>query len=154
MNQSSLNDDTGKFFMNRTKTRPFSLYIMMILILFQGASGVYGGGSLVLDPTGNTLQMPLSLLDGSPFDSYLIPGIVLLLILGLFPLIVLYGVWKRKVWAWAGAFLISIALVVWIGVEIAMIGYQAEPPLQFIYGLVGLSLLVLTQLSSVKNAVK
>lgn len=38
----------------------------------------------------------------------------------------------------------GLGLVIWIAVEIAMIGYQAEPPLQLIYGMLGLGLLALT----------
>ncbi len=130
------------------------MYILMILILFQGLSGLYGGGALVLDPTGRMLEMPLSLLEGSPFDSYLIPGIILLLVLGVFPLIVLYGLIQGKAWAWTGAVLVGAALIIWIGVEIAMIGYHSEPPLQLIYGSVGVGLLVITQLPSVQIALK
>lgn len=142
------------FLMNGTEKRPFSLYILMALILIQGISGLFGGGTLVLDPTGDMLKMPLSLLESSPFDNYLVPGIILLLVLGTLPLIVLYGLFRSKTWAWSGAFLVGVALIIWIGVEIIMIGYQADPPLQLVYGMVGLALLVLTQLPSVRNALK
>lgn len=30
-----------------------------------------------------------------------------------------------------------VALLLWLAVQIAVIGYQAEPPLQLIYGIVG-----------------
>lgn len=131
-----------------------SFYLLMGLIFFQGISGLFGGGALVLDPSGEVLQMPLSLLEGSPFNTYLVPGVILLLVLGVFPLIVFYGLWKRKTWSWTGAFLVSIALIIWIGVEIAMVGYHSEPPLQLIYGGIGITLLVLIQLSSVRYHVK
>lgn len=140
--------------MNTPKSRSYSFYLLAALILFQGVSGLFGGASLVWDPTGEALQMPLSLLDGSPFDTYLIPGIILLLGLGVFPLIVLYGLARKIAWAWAGAVLVSAALIIWIGVEIAMIGYHSEPPLQLIYGSVGILLLVLTQMPSVQIAIK
>lgn len=135
--------------MSKTKTA-ISFYLLLILILFQGASGLYGGGALVLDPSGTFLQIPPGLLDESPFDTYLIPGIILLLVLGIFPLIVFYGMWKRKSWSWMGALLVSIALIIWLGVEIAMIGYHSDPPLQLIYGIVGVALLILTLMPSVR----
>jgi hypothetical protein len=37
----------------------YSLYILMALILFQGISGLFGGIALIIDPTGELLQMPL-----------------------------------------------------------------------------------------------
>ncbi|PKD44050.1 hypothetical protein CWD77_00805 [Rhodohalobacter barkolensis] len=123
----------------------------MVLILFQGISGLFGGTALVIDPTGELLQMPLSMLEGSPFRDFRIPGIILLTILGIIPTIVFYGLWKRSSWAWMGALTVSAALIIWIGVEIWMVGYHSEPPLQLVYGLLGLILLLLTLLPSVRH---
>src|SRR6056297_1716236 len=134
--------------------KSYSLYFLMILMLFQGLSGLFGGIALVIDPSGELLQMPLSMLTGSPFNTFLIPGIILLIILGIFPMVIFYGLWKRTNWAWSGALMVSAALIIWIGVEIWMIGYHSEPPLQLIYGLLGLILLVLVMLSSVRNQFK
>jgi len=108
----------------------------------------------VVDPSGELLQMPLSMLAGSPFNTFLIPGIILLIILGIFPMIIFYGLLKRRIWAWTGALAVGIALIIWIGVEIWMIGYHSEPPLQLIYGLLGLILLGLVTLPSVHNQFK
>ncbi|WP_142715844.1 hypothetical protein [Fodinibius sediminis] len=131
--------------------RPISFYALLTLLFFQSASGLYGGGALILDTTGNFLQLPTALLEGTPFQDFLIPGIILFTVLGIFPLIVFVGLWRRKMWAWLGAVMVSIALIIWIGVEIAMIGYASEPPLQLIYGLVGIALLILTQLPAVRK---
>lgn len=137
--------------MNMPKSESISFYILAVLIFFQAASGLYGGAALVLDPTGSLLEMPLSLLEGSPFGDYLIPGIILFFVLGIVPSIVFYGLLRREEWSWMGALLVGLALVVWIGTEIAMVGYHADPPLQLIYGIVGVAILVLTQLSALKN---
>jgi len=134
--------------------KSYSLYFLMILMLFQGLSGLFGGIALVIDPSGELLQMPLSMLAGSPFNTFLIPGIILLIILGIFPMVIFYGLWKRTNWAWSGALMVSAALIIWIGVEIWMIGYHSEPPLQLIYGLLGLILLGLVTLPSVHNQFK
>jgi hypothetical protein len=131
--------------------KSYSLYLLMALILFQGISGLFGGTVLVIDPTGELLQMPLSMLKGSPFRDFRVPGIILLTILGIIPTIVFYGLWKRSSWAWTGALMVSAALIIWIGVEIWMVGYHSEPPLQLVYGLLGLILLLLTLLPSVRH---
>ena len=136
------------------KHTSYSLYTLIILMLFQGISGLIGGVALVIDPSGELLQMPLSMLEGSPFDTFLIPGIILLTILGIFPMCVVYGLWVRLNWAWMGSLLVSAALIIWIGVEIWMVGYHTEPPLQLIYGLLGLILLVLVLMPSVRNQFK
>jgi hypothetical protein len=128
-----------------------SITILTILIGFQGISGLFGGLALVIDPTGELLRMPIAMLEGSPFDNFLIPGIILLTILGIFPMVVFYGLRKKLNWAWTGSLMVSAALIIWIGVEIRMIGYHPEPPLQLIYGLLGLILLTLTLLPSVRK---
>jgi hypothetical protein len=136
---------------NQKSFNTISLYFLMGFIFFQGISGLSGGIALVMDPTGDLLQMPLSMLEGSPFENFLVPGIILLTILGIIPMVVFYGLWKRTNWAWAGALMVSAALIIWIGVEIWMVGYHPEPPLQLIYGLLGLILLVFVLLPSVRN---
>lgn len=138
---------------NKTK-RPFSMYILSILIFFQGISGLTGGLGLILNPSGKSLQLPLSWLDGSPFSNYLIPGLILFVVLGLYPLFVFYGLVKKSTWSWFAAFVLGAALIVWIGVEIIIIGYHPQPPLQLIYGLVGLLILFLVFLTSVRRFLK
>ncbi|SHF22849.1 hypothetical protein SAMN05443144_106169 [Fodinibius roseus] len=140
--------------MNTPDKRPISFYALLTLLFFQSASGLYGGTALLMDPTGNLLQIPMALLESSPFQDFLIPGIILFSILGIFPMIVFVGSWQRKMWARPGAILVSMALIIWIGVQIAMIGYEPEPPLQLVYGLVGVALLILTQLSAVRKILK
>jgi len=136
---------------NQRSFKPYSLYILMVLISFEGISGLFGGLALIIDPSGELLQMPLSMLEGSPFETFLMPRIILLTILGIFPIVVFYGLWKRLNWAWTGSLLVSTALIIWNGVEIRMVGYHSEPPLQLIYGLLGLILLGFVMMPSVRN---
>jgi hypothetical protein len=63
--------------------RPLALWLLMLLLLFQGISATPSGFLLVLDPTGGRMQMPLEMLAGSPFPNYLIPGLILSIVLGL-----------------------------------------------------------------------
>jgi len=133
------------------KPKPATVYILMLLIIFQGLSGIVGGVGLVLDPSGKSLQLPINWLKGSPFNSYLIPGMILLVVLGVFPIIVLCGLWKQTNWSLFGAFIVGIALIIWIGVEILIIGYHPQPPLQLIYGITGLLILIFWFLPSVQK---
>ena len=66
-----------------------TLRILAILLLFfLGFDGIYGGFMLISDPSGGKFEWSLELLDGTPFNSFFIPGIVLLLVNGLFPVFV------------------------------------------------------------------
>jgi hypothetical protein len=137
--------------MSEKKHSPVGVILLYVLILFQGLSGIAGGIGLISDPTGVSLQIPLEWLEGSPFHNYLVPGIVLLVILGIFPVVVFFGLFQNRQWAWHAALFTAIALLIWIIVEIMVIGYQAQPPLQLIYGLVGLFILVTVLLPQIRK---
>jgi len=126
-----------------TSKKPNRCTVLFALVVFQAISGLAGGIGLVGDPSGANVQLPIGWLTGTPFSSYLIPGLILLLILGVGPLIVSVGLWRKCRWATPAAMAIGIALVIWIVVEIGMIGYIHNPPLQLIYGLLGVGILVL-----------
>jgi len=123
----------------------------MACLLFQGLSGLLGGIGLVADPTGGLFQMPLSWLEGSPFGDYLIPGWILLLVLGVFPLVAWYGLVKRWWWSWLAAGAVGIGLVIWVLVQIRIIGYHPQPPFQLIYGLLGVVILGLSLMPSIRQ---
>ena len=131
--------------------KPISVIVLIISILFQALSGLGGGVFLIADRTGETLSLPLNFLRNSPFPDYLIPGIILFTVLGVYPLIVTVGLWKRKYWGWFGTIFLGVALLIWIFVEIIMIDYQSEPPLQLIYGLLGIVILFLALLRGTKK---
>ena len=56
--------------------------------------------------------MPVSYLDGSPFQDCFIPGLILLIALGVFLLDVLVGVWLRLRPAWYGAIAVGCGLII------------------------------------------
>jgi hypothetical protein len=105
--------------------------------------GALGGGSvLVIAPRGEIMPLPLSALAGSPFDTYLGPGLILFTVLGIGPLAAATLAWRRHSLAPFAAFAVGMALLIWIGVEIAIIGYSNEPPLQAIYLVMGIAITV------------
>ena len=101
------------------------------VILGIGALG--GGLALMLGPHGEILPLPMSLLKGAPFDSYFEPGLILFTVLGVGPLAVARLAWRRQRWAPLLTLGVGVALVIWMAVEIAIIGYANDPPLQPIY---------------------
>lgn len=63
--------------------------------------------ALAAAPDGRIVQMPVSYLDGSPFSDYLISELILLIVLGVFPLDVLIGLWLRPRPTWYGSFAVG-----------------------------------------------
>lgn len=143
--------------------KPFEVYILIYCLLFQAVSAISGGIMLVWDPTGNLIQMPLRLLKYSPFPDFLIPGLILMLLLGVYPSIIAYGLFTRKVikimdvfniyrdqhWAWSASMYLAIMLIIWINVEIIVIGYGHF--IQSFYSFWGLIILILALLPRVRN---
>jgi hypothetical protein len=109
--------------------------IVLEVLLGIGASG--GGLVLIVAPRGEIMPLPLSALAGSPFDTYLGPGLILFTVLGLGPLVAARLAWRRYPLAPLAAFVVGMALLIWVAVEIAIIGYGNEPPLQAIYLVLG-----------------
>jgi peptidoglycan/LPS O-acetylase OafA/YrhL len=120
-------------------------------ILLQGISGVAGGYALMADPSGALIGLPLVWLEPTPFSDYFVPGTILLTVLGVCPLVVGWGLCRRRSWAWCGSLLVGASLAIWILVEIIMIGYQPDPPLQAFYGLLSLVILALSSARSVRQ---
>lgn len=102
-----------------------------------GIGALAGGAALMLGPRGEILPLPLAALQGSPFDTYFLPGLVLFVVIGIGPLVAAFLAWRRSPLAPLATCLVGAALLVWLIVEIAIIGYSNNPPLQPIYLVLG-----------------
>jgi hypothetical protein len=109
--------------------------IALEVLLGIGALG--GGLVLIVAPRGEIMPLPLSALAGSPFETYLGPGLILFTVLGMGPLVAAWLALRRHPLAPFAAFAVGVALLIWVAVEIGIIGYSNEPPLQAIYLVMG-----------------
>src|SRR3982750_1549644 len=63
-------------------------YALIGLIAFVGISACFSGPLLIIDPSGKLIQFPEGTLANTPFPNFLIPGIVLTFVIGLYPILV------------------------------------------------------------------
>ncbi len=147
---------------SNAKRTPILLGILIFMQVFLGLNGVVGGAALLIAPDGRLLGMPLRQLRNSPFADFTIPGLLLLLFLGVYPLAVAFSLWKRPSWrwpnnlnpfqpmhwAWAASLVAGIIAMVWIAVQIQWI--QPWPLHAFIFGW-GALIVVVTLLPGVRN---
>jgi hypothetical protein len=109
------------------------------------------------DPSGGLMGMSLSYLDGLPIQSYLLPGIWLLTVMGAGPLLILYGLWARPAWSWIAAIerrsqvswawtaglALCIVLLLQLGVELLLGMFGPPTVMTGALGLVTLACLLL-----------
>ncbi len=70
--------------------------ILITLLAFLGLGAIFGGGVLIISPTGKLFGMPLSLLENSTFTNFLAPGIILFTVLGILPIGVTIALIKKQ----------------------------------------------------------
>lgn len=148
---------------NSAERRPAAVWASIVLHVLLGVGAVASGGVLMAAPDGRLMQMPLSMLEHSPFSNFLIPGAILFTLLGVYPLCVAYGLWKRPGWrwpdainpfkgihwSWAGSLAAGVIVVIWIVVEVIML--RAFEFLHALYLVWGIVLVVLTLLPEVRR---
>lgn len=108
---------------------------------FIGLGALGGGFMLVRDPSGSALGVPLSLLEGSPFPDFLIPGIFLLAVNGVGSMIGAGLSFTRKRYAQEIAIVLGAILVAWIVIQVVIIrSFSWLHVLYFILGVVELGI--------------
>jgi len=52
------------------------------LLLMSGVAAIVGGGSMLIDPSGGSIGLPIAMLSTTPFADYFIPGLILFVAVG------------------------------------------------------------------------
>jgi hypothetical protein len=109
--------------------------ILICLLAFLGIGALFGGGALIISPSGELLGMPLSMIKDSPFSNFLIPAIFLFTFLGLSPCLVIFAllkkpksriaqwlnIYKDMHWSWSFSVYIGLILILWLQLEMMFI---------------------------------
>ncbi len=114
--------------------------IAIILLLFNAISALFGGWSLMSDPSGETMEMPLRFLEHSPFENFRVPGVILFITNGIFSLLfAVMVVLKFMNYSWLVIFQ-GFILIGWLIIQIIMIR-DFYGPLHVLYFSVGILLI-------------
>jgi hypothetical protein len=145
---------------------PFLAEVLVFLLVVLGVGGFYGGISFLIDPLQKgTMQVPLSMLDGLFIHDFTLPGLFLLIVMGILPLLLAFGLvfrpvwqwtdklnrWTHQHWSWSGSLALSIVLILWLMVEIAVIRSGKLYPPQIATGALGFILLLVVLLPPIKR---
>jgi len=113
--------------------------LLFILVAFIATTSTLSGLLMISSPDGAILNLPLSLLEGTPFKNFLVPGILLTTVVGSVNLYAIFGQMQRRPnrynWSMAG----GIMITGWIVAQILLI--QTAHWLHFLY--LGIGLLII-----------
>ncbi|MBP1903933.1 hypothetical protein J2Z32_000550 [Paenibacillus turicensis] len=146
----------------KTKASDISI-VLIVLQIFLALGAIFGGGMLIIDPSGELLKMPLSLLEQSPFPNYFIPGVLLFFILGVIPIWISLGlifkrassvanklnVFPQQHWAWSFTLYTGFALLIWIFAQAYF--FQAVYAVHLVYFTLGIIIQIVTLLPGVQK---
>ena len=150
--------------------KPVGVMILIALEAVLAFLGFFSGFSFILDPSGASHGMDTSGLEGTPVGDFLLVGVFFVVAYGILPVLAIYGLWKLQRWPWtdrinkwtgqnwgwtatAGT---GIILIVWIAVEVALIGSPPGFPrfLQVMMTLFGVAILALAFLPRVRASTR
>jgi len=104
------------------------------LQVFIGVGAVAGGLSMILDPSGASLGTPIELLEKTPFETFLIPGVVLFTVNGLGSLTGAAASFGRHRYAGEMALALGAFLVAWVAVQVYWMAPHWLHALYFVLG--------------------
>ncbi len=116
--------------------------LALTLLFFLGITGLWGGYELMKHPSGDSLEMPMELLENTPFDDYLIPGILLFFGNGALSLIIA-GLTIKKVRHYPYLIVFQgTILLIWLTTELIMNIDFFFPQTHIAYYLVSILLII------------
>jgi len=120
---------------------------LLVIEAFVAVTAFAGGLALTLGAMIPDLSMvitpPAEYLEGSPFSSYLVPGLVLALVLGGLNAIAFVLLLQRRPSALLAAATAGYAAIIWIFVQMMVIPFSFLQAVYFIAGAVELGLVML-----------
>jgi hypothetical protein len=114
----------------------------IILLFFIALNAILGSLCFIGDPSGKTIQIPIELLESTPFNDYLIPGIILFIAIGLLSLVTAYLTIKKvEIYPWF-IILQGCVLIGWLTVELFLNIEFFSPILHYPFYSIGILFIV------------
>jgi hypothetical protein len=129
---------------DRPMPRPAYVWVAVGLELFTALGAIPVGIQLLRDPSGAAVGLPTAWIEATPFGSYLVPALYLLLVNGIGMLALAFlSATRHPLAPWLTGVL-GTGLLVWIVVQLVLLPETSA--LQAIFGLVGAVLMGISAL--------
>jgi hypothetical protein len=63
---------------------------------FAGVRRIGGGAAMLADPSGVSMGLLPDLLDSLPLTNFILPGLFLVIVMGILPIGIAWGLWRRQ----------------------------------------------------------
>jgi hypothetical protein len=120
--------------------------LLFILVYFVALTALSSGLILVIRPDGSSLGLDLSMLKETPFHSFLVPGLLLIFIVGGIHLFAIFLSIVRHSQTYRLTLIAGIVLMVWIVVQFLLV-----PSYTWLYGFYLIIGMLVCLLSSVNG---
>ena len=150
--------------------KPVAVMILIALEIVLAFLGFASGITFLVDPSGRAHGMDTALLVTTPIRDFTLVGLFFVICYGILPVLAVVGLWKLprwrwtdifnkwsgENWAWTATAATGVILIVWIAVEVMLIGSPNGFPrfLQVTMALMGIIILALTMLPRVRMFTK
>ena len=148
------------------KSRSVAVYVLIVLEVLLAVLGFASGITFLLDPSGKLHGFDTAMLATTPIGDFTLVGLFFVACYGILPILAVYGLWKLprwrwtdavnkwtgQNWAWTATAATGVILIVWIAVEVMLIGSPNGFPrfLQVMMALMGIVILALAMLPRVR----
>jgi hypothetical protein len=146
--------------------KPVAVMILIALEIVLAFLGFASGITFLVDPSGRAHGMDTALLVTTPIRDFTLVGLFFVICYGILPVLAVVGLWKLPRWrwtdavngwtghnwAWTATAATGVILIVWIAVEVMLIGSPNGFPrfLQVMMALMGVVILALAMLPRVR----
>jgi hypothetical protein len=142
--------------------RPVLVWLLVLVLFLLSLGGFSGGIPMLADPDSGGYLDFSNMLPLLPVNNFILPGLFLTFFMGLYPLILVYGLiarpvwqladklskWSGHYWAWTGTILLSIGIAIWLGYEGWLVGWW---PITYITAVQGVLILLLALFPNVRK---
>jgi len=135
------NEEQGNEILKNNIMKKILIVLPCLLLLFNGIGAIYGGWNLIIHPDGSSIQLSMDWLKHTPFQNYLIPGIVLFIANGIFSIaVIIMLLFNKRYYPW---FIIAQGAILTGWIIIQMLLIRTVHFFHYIMGGMGLALIIL-----------
>jgi hypothetical protein len=124
----------------KSNMKNFFYFLSIFLLLLNSTGALFGSWGMIADPSGESLGWTTDMLRFSPFHNFLMPGLALLVIIGIPSFVTAVVAIKKKANYPMYIVLQGSLLITWIFIQVMMLRFFHV--LHFVFGAIGILIII------------